>query len=175
MWITGSINIEHIEVLPIPAYDCFPYLICSTRTGDMQENHQSTSLPPKIHFSNKLFNRANCSLKRCTVTVCLGSKNRNKEFVLNATICKIDCYNRYCFRLNGDTEKILTLRLTAYENFVNLVRILAPTLTATSKAKRQFYAHLDSVVKCILTYEHIYLLGDVNARLDGKSWSKRVM
>lgn len=141
----------------------------------MQENHQSTSLPPKIHFPNKLFNRANCSLKCCTVTVCHSSKNRNKEFVLNATICKIDCYNRYCFRLDGDTGKILTLRLTAYENFVNIVRILPPTLKATSKAKRQFYAHLDSVVKCILTYENIYLLGNANARLDAESWSKHVM
>lgn len=33
------------------------------------------------------------------------------------------------------------------------------------EVKDQFYAKLDSVVKCIPLYEHIYLLGDFNVRM----------
>lgn len=67
--------------------------------------------------------------------------------------------------LPSDTERILTLHLSTYEGFVNLVCIYTPTIQAIPEFKDQFYAQLDSIVKHIPSYEHIYFLKDFNARV----------
>lgn len=63
----------------------------------------------------------------------------------------------------GGTERILTLHLSTQEGVVNLVCIYAPILTP--EAKDQFYEQVDSVIKRISESEHLFLLGDFNARV----------
>ncbi|CAH1277284.1 CYP3A43, partial [Branchiostoma lanceolatum] len=72
----------------------------------------------------------------------------------------------------GGTERILTLRLSTHEGPANLVCVYAPTLQATPEAKDQFYEQLDKAVQEIPTSEHIFVLGDFNARVgaDNESW-----
>ena len=70
------------------------------------------------------------------------------------------------------TERIFTLRLSSMQGPVNLVCVYAPTLQASAEVKDQFYESLDTVVSKIPEAEHIYLLGDFNARVgaDRESW-----
>ena len=70
------------------------------------------------------------------------------------------------------TERILTLRLSSMQGPVNLVCVYAPTLQASAETKDQFYESLDTVISKIPATEHIYLLGDFNARVgaDRESW-----
>ena len=55
---------------------------------------------------------------------------------------------------------------------LNLVCVYAPTLQASAETKDQFYESLDTVISKIPATEHIYLLGDFNARVgaDRESW-----
>ncbi|KAI8505331.1 hypothetical protein Bbelb_174400 [Branchiostoma belcheri] len=73
---------------------------------------------------------------------------------------------------SGGTERIITIRLSTHEGPVNLLSVYAPTLQATSEVKDLFYEQLDSVLKAIPTSEHIFMLGDFNARVgaDHESW-----
>ena len=50
--------------------------------------------------------------------------------------------------------------------------VYAPTLSSTAEVKDQFYEKLDSCIKTIPVNEHLYLLGDFNARVgsDHDSW-----
>ena len=70
------------------------------------------------------------------------------------------------------TERILTLRLSSIQGPVILVCVYTPTLEATAEVKDQFYESLDTVISRIPAVEHIYLLGDFNARVgaDHESW-----
>jgi len=70
------------------------------------------------------------------------------------------------------TERILMLRLSSMQGPVNLVCVYAPTQQASAEVKDQFYESLDTVVNKIPETEHIYLLGDFNARVgaDRDSW-----
>ena len=70
------------------------------------------------------------------------------------------------------TERIFTLHLSSMQGPVNLVCVYAPTLQASAEVKDQFYESLDTVVSKIPEAEHIYLLGDFNARVgaDRESW-----
>lgn len=63
-----------------------------------------------------------------------------------------------------------SIRLPTYKDFVTFY---APTLQATPEIKNQFYAQLDSIANRILLCEHIYLLGDFNAKVgaDQMYWS----
>ena len=63
------------------------------------------------------------------------------------------------------TERIFTLRLSSMQGPVNLVCVYAPTLQASAEVKDQFYESLVTVVSNIPEAEHIYLLGDFNARV----------
>ena len=74
----------------------------------------------------------------------------------------------------GGTERILTLRLFMYIGFVNFVCTYAPTLRAAPKVKDQFYDQLDATINRIPASEHVYLLGDFNARVvaDRESWPR---
>ena len=70
------------------------------------------------------------------------------------------------------TERILTLRLSSMQGPVNLVCVYAPTLQASAEVKDQFYESLDTVISRFPVTEHVYLLGDFNARVgaDRESW-----
>lgn len=50
--------------------------------------------------------------------------------------------------------------------------LYAPALKAATKVKDQFYAQLDSVIKSIPAYEHIFILRDFNARVGANSVTK---
>jgi len=72
----------------------------------------------------------------------------------------------------GGTERIITLRLSTHEGPVHLLCVYAPTLQATSEVKDQFYEQLDSAIRKTPASEHIFILGDFNARVgsDHESW-----
>ena len=74
----------------------------------------------------------------------------------------------------GGTERILTLHLFMSVGFVNFVCTYAPTLRAAPEVKDQFYDQPDATINRIPAFEHIYLLGDFNARVgaDRESWSR---
>ena len=68
----------------------------------------------------------------------------------------------------GGTEQILTLRLFTSVGFLKFVGTYALEL------KDQFHEQLDATINRIPTSEHVYLLGDFNARVgaDRESWPK---
>ena len=74
----------------------------------------------------------------------------------------------------GGTERILTLCLFTSVGFVNFVCTYVPTLLAAPEVKDQFYDQLDATINRIPASEHIYLLGDFNARVgaDRESWPR---
>lgn len=73
---------------------------------------------------------------------------------------------------SGGSERLLTLRLNTTESPVTLVRVYAPTLSATPDAKDEFYQNLASTIRNIPGTEQLVLLGDFNARVgaDIDSW-----
>lgn len=72
----------------------------------------------------------------------------------------------------GGSERILSLRLSTTEGYVNILSIYAPTLTSTPEAKDQFYEALDEAISNTSSTEGLYLLGDFNARVgaDCDTW-----
>ena len=65
----------------------------------------------------------------------------------------------------GGSERILTLRLSTSSGPVNIVTAYAPTLYSNPDVKDQFYNALDHTIGMLTPSEHIYLLGDFNARV----------
>ena len=65
----------------------------------------------------------------------------------------------------GGSERILTLRLSTSSGPVNIVTAYAPTLYSNPDVKDQFYNALDHTIGMLTPNEHIYLLGDFNARV----------
>nr|XP_054750072.1 craniofacial development protein 2-like [Lytechinus pictus] len=75
---------------------------------------------------------------------------------------------------NRGTERILSLCLSTASGLVNILSCYAPTLCSSAEIKDQFYEHLDSVIANVPANEHLFLLGDFNARVgaDHDSWPK---
>nr|XP_054752426.1 craniofacial development protein 2-like [Lytechinus pictus] len=75
---------------------------------------------------------------------------------------------------NRGTERILSLCLSTASGLVNILSCYAPTLCSSAETKDQFYEHLDSVIANLPANEHLFLLGDFNARVgaDRDSWPK---
>ncbi|XP_018026545.1 uncharacterized protein LOC108681971 [Hyalella azteca] len=73
---------------------------------------------------------------------------------------------------HGGTERILTLRLSTSAGFANIICVYAPTLQAPPETKDRFYELLANTIDRIPMPEHIYLVGDFNARVgtDHESW-----
>lgn len=65
---------------------------------------------------------------------------------------------------NG-SERLLTLRLNTSEGPVTLVSVYAPTLSAMSEAKDEFYENLAAIIRSVPSKEQLVLLGDFNARV----------
>ncbi len=75
-------------------------------------------------------------------------------------------------RLLGGTPRILSLHLSTSSGPVNILSIYAPTLCSSAETKDTFYDELETTIKEIPTTEHLFLLGDFNARIgaDHNSW-----
>ena len=63
------------------------------------------------------------------------------------------------------SERILTLRLSTSSGLVNIVTAYTTTLYSNPDVKDQFYNVLDHTIGMLIPSEHIYLLGDFNARV----------
>ena len=72
------------------------------------------------------------------------------------------------------SSRILKLRLTSAYGPVSILSIYAPTLCSTDEVKNVFYEELESKLREIPPSEHLFLLGDFNARVgsDYTSWSR---
>ena len=66
----------------------------------------------------------------------------------------------------------MTLHLNTTEGPATLISVYAPTLSASPEAKDEFYENLSSTLSNIPSTEHLFLLGDFNARVgaDNDSW-----
>ncbi len=75
---------------------------------------------------------------------------------------------------SGGTPRILSLRLSTSSGPVNILSIYAPTLCSSAETKDKFYDELETTIKEIPTTEHLFLLGDFNARIgaDHNSWPR---
>ena len=65
----------------------------------------------------------------------------------------------------GGTERLLSMRLMTNTGLVTLISAYAPTLSASSDVKDQFYCQLDDLLSTIPKKDHVYILGDFNARV----------
>ena len=65
----------------------------------------------------------------------------------------------------GGSERILTLPLSTSSGPVNIATAYAPTWYSNPDVKDQFYNALDHTIWMLTPSEHIYLLGDFNARV----------
>ena len=65
---------------------------------------------------------------------------------------------------NG-SERLLTLRLNTTAGPVTLVSVYAPTMSATSDTKDEFYENLAAIISSVPNNEQLILLGDFNARV----------
>ncbi|XP_067910435.1 craniofacial development protein 2-like [Heterodontus francisci] len=72
---------------------------------------------------------------------------------------------------NG-SERILSIRLFTASGLVHLLSIYAPTLCSPHEDKDQSYEELHNIISSIPNTEHLFLLGDFNARVgaDHDSW-----
>jgi len=70
------------------------------------------------------------------------------------------------------TERILSLRLSTSAGYVTILSVYAPTLSSAPEVKDKFYEELDAAVGKVPETEHLFLLGDFNARVgrDHDSW-----
>ena len=70
------------------------------------------------------------------------------------------------------SKRIITLRLSTCAGPVNFINAYAPTLYSTSEIKDRFYEELSNKFAAIPSTEHLYILGDFNARVevDQTSW-----
>ena len=73
----------------------------------------------------------------------------------------------------GGSERILTLRLSTSSGPVNIVTAYAPALYSNPDVKDQFYNALGHTILILTPSEHIFLLGDFNARVraEHSTWS----
>ena len=73
---------------------------------------------------------------------------------------------------SNSSERLMTLHLNTTEGPATLVSVYAPTLSASSEAKDEFYENLSSTLSNIPSTEQLFLLGDFNARVgaDITSW-----
>ena len=74
------------------------------------------------------------------------------------------------------TPRILSLRLSTSSGPANILSVYAPTLCSSAETKDVFYEELESTIKEIPATEHLYLLGDFNARVgtDYESWPRSI-
>ena len=74
------------------------------------------------------------------------------------------------------TPRILSLRLSTSSGLVNILSIYAPTLCSPAEAKDEFYEELENTVREIPETEHLFMLGDFNARTgdDYNSWPRNI-
>ena len=72
---------------------------------------------------------------------------------------------------NG-SERLLTLRLNTTAGPVTHVSVYAPTMSATSDTKDEFYENLAAIISSVRNNEQLILLGDFNARggADHDTW-----
>ena len=73
---------------------------------------------------------------------------------------------------SNSSERLMTLHLNTTEGPATLISVYAPTLSASPEAKDEFYENLSSTLSNIPSTEHLFLLGDFNARVgaDNDSW-----
>ena len=73
----------------------------------------------------------------------------------------------------GGSERILTLRLSTSSGPINIVTAYAPTLYSNPDVKDQFYNAIDHTMGMLTPSDHIYLLGDFNAKVGAEhsTWS----
>ena len=69
---------------------------------------------------------------------------------------------------------MLSLRLTSMSGPVTIMSVYAPTLCSEEYTKDKFYEELDCAINKLPTNEHLYLLGDFNARIgsDHAAWPR---
>ena len=65
---------------------------------------------------------------------------------------------------NG-TERMLSLRMSTASGSVNLLSISAPTLCSPPEVKDLFYEKVHSIINSVPHSEHLFFLGDFNARV----------
>ena len=72
------------------------------------------------------------------------------------------------------SARLLSLRLTSTSGPVTIMSVYAPTLCSEEYTKEKFYEELDCAIKKLPTNEHLYLLGDFNARIgfDHAAWPR---
>ncbi|XP_038062349.1 uncharacterized protein LOC119732818 [Patiria miniata] len=72
----------------------------------------------------------------------------------------------------GGSERILAIRISTSSGPANLLSVYAPTLCSPPESKDKFYEELDTAISTIPKNEHLFLLGDFNARVgaDHESW-----
>ena len=72
---------------------------------------------------------------------------------------------------NG-SERLLTLRLNTTACPLTLVSLYAPTMSATSDTKDEFYENLAAIISSVPNHEQLVILGDFNARVgaDHDTW-----
>ena len=70
--------------------------------------------------------------------------------------------------------RLLSMRLNTDTGPVTLITAYAPTLIASAESKDKFYCELDNLLQTIPKEDHIYLLGDFNARVGNnyEAWPK---
>ena len=75
---------------------------------------------------------------------------------------------------SSGTPRVLSLRLTTSSGPANILSVYAPTLCSTAEAKDKFYEELEAKIQQIPAKEHLFLLGDFNARVgaDHDSWPR---
>ena len=73
---------------------------------------------------------------------------------------------------SNSSERLLTLRLNTTAGPVTLVSVYAPTMSATSDTKDEFYENLAAIISSVPKNEQLVLLGDFNARVgaDHNTW-----
>ena len=73
-----------------------------------------------------------------------------------------------------EPARLLSLRLTSTSGPVTIISVYAPTLCSEEDTKDKFYEELDCAIKKLPTNEHLYLLGDFNARIgsDHAAWPR---
>ncbi|XP_063587445.1 craniofacial development protein 2-like [Penaeus indicus] len=71
---------------------------------------------------------------------------------------------------SSGTPRVLSLRLTTSSGPTNILSVYAPLSSAT-EAKDQFYEELEAKIRLVPKKEHLFLLGDFNARVGAEPQS----
>ena len=74
------------------------------------------------------------------------------------------------------TARLLSLRLTTTSGPLNILSAYAPRLSFSAEAQDEFYEELEAALGNVSKTEHLYLLGDFNARVgaDHDSWPNTI-